>query len=149
MDRGTDTYSFISASHVTKTRHPHQVTAGSLYCLNNQAYAEQCPATAADDTPGFDEWCAQQANRSVHFDYWLKVLSLETMLPVYVRSLREGNFDLYVQSLAQIVPWMFALDHTHYSRWLSVHIRDMTSLSVKHPNIHAEFSAGKFVVHKT
>ena len=71
------------------------------------------------------------------------------MLLVYVRSLREGNFDLYAQSLAHIVPWMFALDHTHYSRWLSVHIRDMTSLSVNHPNIHAEFRAGKFVVHKT
>ena len=76
-------------------------------------------------------------------------LSLEIMLLVCVRLLREGNFDLYVQSLAQIVPWMFALDHTHYSRWLSVHIRDMTSLSVKHPNIHAEFRAGKFVVNKT
>ena len=71
------------------------------------------------------------------------------MLLAYVRSLREGNFDLYVQSLVQIVPWMFALDHTHYSRWLSVHIRDMTSLSVNHPNIHAEFRAGEFVVHKT
>ena len=77
------------------------------------------------------------------------VLSLEIMLLMYVRSLREGNFDLYVQSLAHIVPWMFALDHTHYSRWLSVHIRDLTSLSVNHPNIHAEFRAGKFVVHKT
>ena len=76
-------------------------------------------------------------------------LSLEMMLLVYVRSLRESNFDLYVQSLAQIVPWMFALDHTHYSRWLSVHIRDMTSLSVNHPNIHAGFRAGKFVVRKT
>ena len=52
-------------------------------------------------------------------------------------------------ALAQIVPWMFALDHTHYSRCLSVHIRDMTSLSVKHPNIHAEFRAGKFVLPKT
>ena len=71
------------------------------------------------------------------------------MLLVYVRSFREGNFDLYVQSLAQIVPWMFALDHTHYSRWLSVHVRDMTSLSVNRRNIHAEFRAGKFVVHKT
>ena len=71
------------------------------------------------------------------------------MLLVCVRSLREGNFDLYVQPLAQIVPWMFALDHTHYSRWLSVHIRDMTSLSVNHPNIHAEYRARKFVVHKT
>ena len=71
------------------------------------------------------------------------------MLLVYVTSLREGNFDLYVQSLAQIVPWMFALDHTHYFRWLSVHIRDMMSLSVNHPKFHAGFCAGKFVVHKT
>ena len=71
------------------------------------------------------------------------------MLLVYVRSFREGNFDLYVQSLAQDVPWMFALDNTHSSRWLSVHIRDMTSLSVNHPNMHAEFRAGKFDVHKT
>ena len=149
MDRGTDTYSFISASHVRKTRHANQVTAGSLYCLIHQAYAEQCPATEAYVTPGFDEWCAQQAKRSVDFDDWFKVLSLEIMLLVYVRSLREGNLDLYVQSLAQIVPWMFALDHTHYSRWLSVHIRDMTSFSVNHPNIHAEFPAGEFVVHTT
>ena len=28
-------------------------------------------------------------------------------------------------------------------------IRDMTSLSVNHPNVHAEFRVGKFVVRKT
>ncbi|MES9880445.1 MAG: hypothetical protein ABW185_06130, partial [Sedimenticola sp.] len=140
--------SFISASHVTKTRHAHQVTAASLHCLVHQAYREKCPATE-EGTPSFEEWCTQQATRSVHFDYWLKVLSLETMLLVYVRSLREANFDLYVQSLAHITPWMFALDHTHYARWLSVHIRDMMILSVKHPNILEEFRAGNFVVHKT
>ena len=53
----------------------------------------------------------------------------------------------YVQSLAQIVLWMCALYQTNYSRWLSVHIRDMTSLPVT--NIRTEFRAGKFVVHKT
>ena len=44
---------------------------------------------------------------------------------------------------------MFALDHIHYSRWLPVHIRDMMALSEKHPDIVAEFHAGKFVIHKT
>lgn len=125
--------SFISASHVTKTRHAHQVTAAS--CHLHQAYTEQCP-------PNKDEI-------TVSFEQWLTVLSLEIMLLVYVRSLREGNFDLYVQSLSHIMPWMFALDHTHYSRWLSVHIRDMIILSVKHPKILEEFRAGKFVVYKT
>ena len=47
------------------------------------------------------------------------------------------------------MPWMFTLDHTHYSRWLSVHIRDMTNLIDKHPCVLAEFKSGKFVVHKT
>ena len=85
----------------------------------------------------------------MHFDYWLKTLSLEVLLLVYIRSLREGNFELYVQSLTQIMLWMFALDHTHYSRWLSVHNRDMMNLTDKHPDVLAELKSGKFVVYKT
>ena len=49
----------------------------------------------------------------------------------------------------KITPWMFALDHIHYSRWLSVHIRDVLALSKKHPEILTEFNAGKLVIHKT
>ena len=45
--------------------------------------------------------------------------------------------------------WMFGLDHTRYSRWLSVHIRDMMNLTDKHPDVLAESKSGKFVVHKT
>ena len=44
---------------------------------------------------------------------------------------------------------MFALYHTNYYRWLSVHIRDTTTLSNKHPDVLAEFQRGNFVVHKT
>ena len=44
---------------------------------------------------------------------------------------------------------MFALDHTHYSRWLSAHIRDMMNLNDKHPDVLAEFKSGTFVVHQT
>ena len=44
---------------------------------------------------------------------------------------------------------MFALDHTNYSIWLPVHIRDMKTLALKHPDIAAEFKSVNFVVHKT
>ena len=76
----------------------------------------------------FEEWCIIRANKCVHFDYWMKTLSSELFLLVYIRSIGEGNFDRHVESLAEIVTWFFALDHTHYSRWLSVHIRDMMML---------------------
>ena len=69
---------------------------------------------------------------------------------LYVRAICEGSFELYEELLRKIVPWMFALvDHTHYSRWLPVHIRDVMLLSEKHPAVLAEFCAGKFAVYKT
>ena len=90
-----------------------------------------------------------RSNKCVQLDYWMKTLSIELLLLVFIRSIREDNFDKHAESLAEIVTWFFALDHTHYSRWLSVHIRDMTMLSEKQLGVLAEFKAGKFVIHKT
>ena len=56
---------------------------------------------------------------------------------------------MHVESLEEIVTWLFAPDHTHYPRWLSVHSRDMMMLSEKQPGVLAEFKAGKFVIYKT
>ena len=57
--------------------------------------------------------------------------------------------QMYVDTLIQIMCCFFALNHTNYSRWLPVHIRDMQELPVKHPNIASEFESGKFIVQKT
>ena len=141
--------SFIRASHVTKTRHAHQVTCACLYILLDRAYREGSMPTDTGTMPTFEEWCTQRAEESVHFNYWLKTLSLELLLLRKIRSIREANFQLYMESLTQIMPWMFALDHTNYSRWLSVHIRDMMTLGEKHPDVLREFEHGNFVVHKT
>ena len=48
-----------------------------------------------------------------------------------------------------LMPWVFALDHVNYARWLSIHIRDMSSLPNVLPSIYREFSSGRFVAHKT
>ena len=56
------------------------------------------------------------------------VLRLEILIFIFIRSHREGNFPLYVETLEALVPWFFALDHTNYARWVPVHIRDMKSL---------------------
>ena len=137
--------SFIKVSHVTKTRHTHQITAASLWNLLQQAYDQSDLHT----TMSLDEWCHQQAQSSVHFDYWLKTLSLQINMLLFVKSLREANFELYIQILAQFLPWMFALDHIHYARWLTVHVKDMALLSETHPALYAEFNDGKFVEQKS
>ena len=148
--------SFVKATHVTKTLHAHEVTASCLYPLIRRAYTDYSTSVGPNQNEAdeevalsFQEWCSRQENKCVHFDYWMKTLLLELLLLVFIRSIREGNFDMYVESLAEIVTWFFALDHTHYSRWLSVHIRDMMMLSEKQPGVLTAFKAGKFVIYRT
>ena len=143
---------FIKAIHVTKTQHAHEITAASLYILLPRAYDVFFTSASPNQDEvalSFQEWCSKRAKKCVQFDYWTKTVSLEILLLVFVRSIREGNFDMYVESLTQIVSCFFALDHTHYSRWLSVHIRDMMMLSEKHPSVFAEIKAENFLINKT
>ena len=112
------------------------------------AYTSEATKTKRDSMT-LDQWCAMRAHQSVQFDFWFKTLSLEILMLLYVRAIRECNFQLYVKSLTKVVSWMFALDRTLYSRWLPVHIRDMMLLSQKHPDVLEEVRAEKFLVHKT
>ena len=67
----------------------------------------------------------------------------------FIRSLREEDFPLYVHVCDELCAWFHAMDHTHYARWVPVHVRDMVQLSETHPDKHAEFLKGNFVVQKS
>ena len=71
------------------------------------------------------------------------------MVLEFVRSIREGNFSLYVQFLGKLVSWMFALNLVNYSRWLPIRIGDLLNLRERHPSVYAEFEQGKFVLQKS
>ena len=43
---------------------------------------------------------------------------------------------------------MFALDHVHYSRWLSVFLHDLERLEDTNENIFQNFMEGRFVINK-
>ena len=142
--------SFTKVSHLTKTRHAHQATAAALYILQQKAYEKYKLDLTADEAPlPFSEWCKRMCEEQPQFLYWARVMELQLTVLRLVKSLREAKFDQYVTSLAQLMPWVFALDHINYARWLSVHIRDMCSLKETHPTVFEEFSSGAFVATKT
>ncbi len=142
--------SFLKASHVTRTQRAHQLTAGSLYLCLEKAYTEhQQKLSEGERVLSLEEWQTERAAAYPHFKFWSIILQLELNVMIFVRAIREGNFLLYIEALTTIVPWFFALDHTHYSRWIPVHLRDMVSLKECHPAIYAEFMKGNFVVKKS
>ena len=63
-----------------------------------------------------EDWCATRAGTSPQYKFWSIIIKLELEIMIYVRSLREGDFMLYIDALTNIVPWFFALHEAHKLR---------------------------------
>ena len=120
--------SFLKALHVSRTRHAHQVTAAVVYVLMDKAHNAY--------REGVDEGEEPKS-------------FIKLTIMIFVRSLREGNFQLYKDACQSLASWFFALDCTHYPRWLPFHIRDMECLETEIPAVATELKKGNFVVNKT
>ena len=81
--------------------------------------------------------------------YWYIIIGLMLNLLIFVRSIREGNFSLYVSSLKQVVKWYYACDHYHYARWVTVHVYDLVNLPTTSPYLGKCFSDGYFAFQKS
>ena len=62
------------------------------------------------------------------------------------KSPPDADFGLFVQCIKEIMPWMFALHHTHYARWMSVFLKDLQLIPSKYPSIFGEFKRGYVTV---
>ena len=138
--------SILSASHVKRSRYAHQVSLAALHLLMKMAFSKEIEERSE---MSYGEWVTYKREKSAQFTYWQTVFDLEALLLLFVRSIRLANFDMFVDALEQIIPWMFALDHVHYSRWLPVFVQNLKELPLRHPEVHKQFLKGKFTVQKT
>ena len=80
--------------------------------------AQRAIDTQPDDT-SFELWQVGREEQSATAKFWFSTIKLETLLFMFVRSLRESNFDLFIPCLEEMLPWMCALDHTNYARFVA------------------------------
>lgn len=74
--------------------------ASSLYVLLQKAYAKYSEGlNDGDDVLLFDDWCAQHVSAVPQFQFWYIALQLGLLLLVFIRSLRQANFRLYIDTL--------------------------------------------------
>ena len=106
--------SFLKATHLTRTRHAHQVTMLALAKLQREAW--QTFASSNLEDISFEIWRQNMRARSPTFLYWDLIFEFEMMTLIFIRAHRINDFNLYVESLENLVPWFFVLDHTNYAR---------------------------------
>ena len=77
--------SFLKASHLTRTRHAHQVTALALAKLQEEAFLQ---TEGAHSDEAKETW-RQEMLRSPTFQYWDTVLNMELLGLIFIRSHRS------------------------------------------------------------
>ena len=133
---GGTTDSLLVVSHLGKTKYAHEVTAAALFVPMDCAYREFVSSTPVDEVKKISAWCEDQMAKHPQFQYWSMVLNLELLVLNLVGSIRSGDFQQYMKSIQDLIPWSFAMDHINYSCSISNHLRDMTSLSTLHPSVY-------------
>lgn len=137
----------LHAKNVTKTRRALQITACALYKLLKESY--ETDMLLEDQETDFNLWCKQKCVEQPTFKFWYLVIKTIIVYLTLVKSFREGDFEGYKCSLSAIMPYFFANDNTHYSRWGTVHLHDMLQLKESNQSIYDEFSRGNFVLNES
>ena len=94
----------MTRSHVKTTRYCIEVAASAIYLKLIEAYQR----SSSDMKP--IEWLEEVSKTSPMYSYWRMILGCQIEILLYVRSLRESGFQLYVSALACIIsnslPWI-------------------------------------------
>jgi len=81
---------------------------------------------------GFDEWCSKSVPS-------IPVLGSSHVIGAVFTDLCAVPAAI-LDALTECVSWLFALDHTNYARWITVHLCNITELPMRHPDVTREFN---------
>ena len=66
----------------------------------------------------------------------LLVLELGLSVINFLKAIHSGNFEDYIQSIRQPIPWKFPIDHMNYACGLTIQLMDMDCLASNHSNVY-------------
>ena len=115
----------------------------AMYTLLKKAHVESGSALSGLD------WLDEARKHSQMCFHWNMIVNFEVLLLIYMWSIREGNFELYLASLYHMLPWFFALDRYNYACSAAIYQFDMELFKHRCPNEYKEFAAGNFLFLKT
>ena len=71
------------------------------------------------------------------------------ILRKFILAERIGDWDLHLQTLHEMLPFMAAAGHTHYTKSLVLYLDQMSSLSETHPDVYEAFKEGLHPVRRS
>ena len=99
-------------------------------------------------TEKLDEWRAlMEPYRTAKL--WIQYQTMVSILRSFIRSVRIGDWNLYVDTLCAMQPYLAASGHNNYTKSLALFIPKMKKLEQTHPEVYHAFSNGLFPVRRS
>ncbi len=77
---------------------------------------------------------------------WLQYVDMVDILRKYIRAERTGNWELHLQTVSEMLPYLAACGHNHYAKSAWIYLQRMSNLHSEHPDAYQHFREGLHVV---
>ena len=100
----------VDVNHIHKARYSVQLSIVAMYACLKEAHAQ------SQTELSLFSWADEIAKTNIMFKYWYLILQFQTDYLVFIRSLRKGNFKLFLNVLQSLVKCFFIFDQYNYAR---------------------------------
>lgn len=80
---------------------------------------------------------------------WLQYMDLVDILRRFLRAERTGNWNLHLSALSDMLPYLAASGHNHYTKSIYIYLQSMADLSETNHDVYQKFVEGFHVVRRS
>ena len=78
----------------------------------------------------------------------MQYMDMVDILRKFIQAERTGNWDLHLQVVSEMLPYLAASGHNNYTKSALIYLQRMSRLQDEHPEVYQHFQAGLYVVRK-
>ena len=95
----------VEVNHIHKASYSVQLSVVSIYTCLKKAHK------ASNSVLPLFSWSEERSSSSRMFNYMMLIMKLQINYLVFIRSMREDNFKLFIKILISLVIWFFIFNH--------------------------------------
>ena len=141
-----------TSSHEKSARHPDLDEAAVLYekVMQGLMSADQvCQSGVLTRIGDAVQRETESMKSSRTATLWLQYIDMVDILRKYIRAERTGNWELHLQTVSEMLPYLAACGHNHYTKSAWIYLQRMSNLRNDHPDVYQHFLEGLHVVRRS
>ena len=80
---------------------------------------------------------------------WVQYMHMIDILRKFIKAERTGNWELHLQAIQDMLPYMAASGHNSYTKSAMLYLQQMSNLKTQHPDVHQHFNKGLHVIRRS